>query len=204
MKPIKPNLSKYLQHGGRSERTNFIWRKRLQEPWPLWDQSLTKKIIEKYFFSIFHVSHVYLSCFFSITNKRNVMSSGNILRIRGIKRLEQFEGGQSLRGNYCLWGILLTSIFKGEFTWYYKKENLKNSKLIFDMILWFHTMQTWHRSIGMLKIFLFRHQIIEYFYEIYIKNILEAKSLPFMEKFSLQDQRKREREREREIERELK
>ena len=72
------------------------------------------------------------------------------------------------------------------------------------MILWFHTMQTWHRSTGMLKIFLFRHQVIEYFNEIYIKNILETKSLPFMEKFSLQDQRKkreRERERQRETER---
>ena len=41
---------------------------------------------------------------------------------------------------------------------------------------------------------------MEYFNEIYIKNILETKSLPFMEKFSLQDQRKK-REREGETER---
>ena len=50
----------------------------------------------------------------------------------------------------------------------------------------------------MLKICLLWLQIIEYFYQIYplgcicmyIKNILETKSLTFMAKFSFQDQRK--------------
>ena len=39
----------------RTEEKNFFWKKNLQEPCPLWDQSLAEKIIEKYFFSIFYV-----------------------------------------------------------------------------------------------------------------------------------------------------
>ena len=54
------------------EKKNFFRRKSLQEPCPLWDQSLAEKVIEKYFFSLFHAFHVYFLCLFFII--RSVIS----------------------------------------------------------------------------------------------------------------------------------
>ena len=60
-----------------------------------------------------------------VIEKGNLISSGNIMGIRRLKRQEQFKRGQSLKGK-LLTVLAGGSIFHREFTWYYKKEHLKN------------------------------------------------------------------------------
>ena len=96
----------------------------------MWDQSLAEKIIEKYFFSIFHVFHVYFSYLFEITRNTISFHGGKFWGSEGLNALGNLKGGKVklLTGSNSV-GKKLTSIFQGEFTWYYKKEHLKNSSV---------------------------------------------------------------------------
>ena len=86
---------------------------------------------KKHFFSILLVFHVY----FHILNhqKGNLISRGDILGIRGVKRLEQFERGQSLSGDIQSYNLPVN--LPGRIYLILHKKHLKNSSA--SMILLF-------------------------------------------------------------------
>ena len=101
----------------------------------LWNKELkwTSNPGRKNIFFLFYLFFMFTSIFILNHQKGNLISRGDILGIRGVKRLEQFERGQSLSGDIQSYNLPVN--LPGRIYLILHKKHLKNSSA--SMILLF-------------------------------------------------------------------